>query len=417
MKLLTTLYLICILAVSHAQQIPPGKSDYQVAIFLYEGVELLDFSGPGEVFGATEGFHAYTVSVDGKPIVAQGYVTVQPEYSIANAPRPDIVVYPGGGAMATSRDERVMDWIHHLADQGTVQMSVCTGARILAAAGLLDHLKVTTWHGFIDRLQEIVPSAQVLEHTRFVDNGSILTTAGVSAGIDGALHVVERLKGKEVAAATAHYMEYDKWNPGDGKVEYVNPLIRKIREQGVKVALAGRDMAPFYEGEMKDLAQEYAARGEYADAEAILDLVTKAYPRSVTAFASLAAVYAGQNKYAPLSEEALFDLLKAGEVDQAIEAYHHAVQEYPGWTMFREGYMNWAGYQMLKKEKNADAIKLFKLNAEAYPASPNVWDSLGEAYLKSGDPGQALSSYRKALQLDPDMESARNAVEAITKGS
>ena len=408
--------LICALSLSNAQQITMGKSEYEVAIFLYDGVELLDFGGPGEVFGATEGFHTYTVSVDGKPLTAQGFVQIVPEYSINNAPDPDIVVYPGGGALATSQDPDVLQWIHKQVARGALQMSVCTGARILAAAGLLDGLQVTTWHGFTEKLQEMVPNAQVLENTRFVDNGAVLTTAGVSAGIDGALRVVERLKGKDVALATALYMEYDKWDPQDGFLAYRNPLIQKIQEQGVINALSGPDLPAFYEGEMKDLAIQFAMDQKYPEAEAILQLVTKAYPYSVTTFAALSQVFASQDKYSPLTEEALFELLKAGKWDEAIDAYHQARKIYPSWVMFREGYMNWAGYRLLQKEQFQDAIRLFTLNAEAYPGSPNVWDSLAEAYLKSGDKTNALVNYRKALQLDPDMESAAKAVETINKG-
>jgi transcriptional regulator GlxA family with amidase domain len=89
---------------------------------------------------------------------------------------------------------------------------------LLAQAGLLDGKHATTWYGAIGRLREMTPQATVHEQTRFVDNGKIITTAGVSAGIDGALHVVEKLLGKEVAARTAKYMEYDKWHPREGLI-------------------------------------------------------------------------------------------------------------------------------------------------------------------------------------------------------
>lgn len=97
-------------------------------------------------------------------------------------------------------------------------MSVCTGAFILQKAGLLDGLTATTFHNAIESLREVAPKTEVLANTRWVDNGQVITTAGVSAGIDGALRVVEKLYGRETAQATAHYMEYDKWDPADGVV-------------------------------------------------------------------------------------------------------------------------------------------------------------------------------------------------------
>ena len=115
----------------------------------------------------------------------------------------------------------MIEWIRAAADDLEVALSVCTGAFLLAKAGLLDGLKATTWHGAIDNFREFAPHTTVLENTRWVDNGKMVTTAGVSAGIDGALHVVARLKGEEVAARTARYMEYDKWVPEQGTVVQV----------------------------------------------------------------------------------------------------------------------------------------------------------------------------------------------------
>lgn len=92
-------------------------------------------------------------------------------------------------------------------------LSVCTGAGLLAKAGLLEGKQVTIFHSYIEPLQWASHNAEILRNTYFVDNGKIITTAGVSAGIDGVLHVVEKLKGKAVATQTARYMEYDKWKP------------------------------------------------------------------------------------------------------------------------------------------------------------------------------------------------------------
>jgi transcriptional regulator GlxA family with amidase domain len=169
-----------------------------VAIFLYQGVELLDFAGPGEVFSAA-GFNTYTMSVDGKSLTSQGFVKIQPEFSIETAPAPDIVVFPGGSAGPTSSDPAVMAWIKKLNAHGSYFMSVCTGAFILGQVWTVGQQRVTTHWGSTKSLAKTLPTSTVLESTRFVDNGTIITTAGVSAGIDGALYLVSRIKGLDAA--------------------------------------------------------------------------------------------------------------------------------------------------------------------------------------------------------------------------
>jgi len=193
-----------------------------VAIFIHDGVEVLDFTGPGEVFASShsdEGaFNVYTVSLSTDPIISQGFIKIIPEYSIDNAPKPDIIVLPGGGIGSVRNNQKLLSWIKNTAPDLEVALSVCTGAFILHEAGLLKGLKATTWHGAIDRLKEAAPETTVLENVRWVDNGKVITTAGISAGIDGALHVVERLFGAETARNTARYMEYDKWEASDGLI-------------------------------------------------------------------------------------------------------------------------------------------------------------------------------------------------------
>ncbi|TMA28519.1 MAG: hypothetical protein E6J78_06185 [Deltaproteobacteria bacterium] len=192
-----------------------------VAIVVYQGVELLDFAGPGEVFaaaanaGAVRGvkaFRVYTVGRSKEPIVSQGFVKVSPEYSFADAPRADVIVFPGGSSGVVSRDEQFMAWAKKAASEAEIAMSVCSGAFVLGKAGLLDGKSATTWYGSVARLRKETPKADVQDGRRFIDQGRILTTAGVSAGIDGALHLVARLLGRAVADQTARYMEYH-WTP------------------------------------------------------------------------------------------------------------------------------------------------------------------------------------------------------------
>jgi putative intracellular protease/amidase len=193
----------------------PGASR-NVAIFVHDGVELLDFAGPAEVFanasGGDRAFNVYTVAPTTQPVQTQQSVTVVPEYSIDNCPRPAILVIPGGATNRVLEDTRVMEWIKRTVPQTELTMTVCTGAFALAKNGLLDGREATTHHGALDNLQREYPNVRVRTDLRVVDNGSIVTTAGISAGIDGALHVVNRLRGEESAWTVARTMEY-RWEP------------------------------------------------------------------------------------------------------------------------------------------------------------------------------------------------------------
>lgn len=181
-----------------------------VAVLLFEGVELLDFTGPAEVFiVAAEGkaFRLITVAESLLPLKTMGGVTVTPEFACGSAPLSEVVVVPGGDMRNVG--PAGLEWIRAAARDAEVVMSVCMGAFLLARAGLLDGIAATTHHWGIDRLRKAAPRCRVVEGERYVDSGRILTTAGVTAGIDGALHVVERLLGAEAARWTAaEWMEH-----------------------------------------------------------------------------------------------------------------------------------------------------------------------------------------------------------------
>jgi transcriptional regulator GlxA family with amidase domain len=188
-----------------------------ICFYLQDGVEILDFAGPMEVF-AYAGFHVFTVSAKKQPITSQGILKILPDYSIDDAPPADILAFFGGNSGAPTNDPAVIDWVKTRIGSTSYFFSVCTGAFILGKAGILDHLTATTFHSEIDRLRSTLPATRVLANTRFVDNGHVITTAGISAGIDGALHLVSRLKGEDAAREVAFYMEYDKWIPNQGLV-------------------------------------------------------------------------------------------------------------------------------------------------------------------------------------------------------
>ncbi|RIK69316.1 MAG: hypothetical protein DCC65_00815 [Planctomycetota bacterium] len=195
-----------------------------VAILLWDGVELLDFAGPAEVFAAARVagqpvFNVFTVGVDQNPIVSQGFLRVTPNFTISDCPAPDVLVIPGGDSGVVTRNSELMDWIEKASNNTEMMLSVCTGAFVLAKAGLLDEIEATTWHGAVDALRREAPRTKVWDARRYVDSGDIITSAGVSAGIDGALHALARLTGPDVAAKTARYMEYEYWPDVSGKSE------------------------------------------------------------------------------------------------------------------------------------------------------------------------------------------------------
>jgi len=188
-----------------------------VAILLFDEVEVLDFAGPVEVFAVTDSlrdgavFSVSTVSSGGGAVRARNGLRVVPDHSFADCPQPHVLIVPGGyGTRPLLRDEVTIKWILDRSRAAEVTMSVCTGALLLGKAGLLDGMRATTHHKAMDELRAVAPRAVVDPGARFHDNGRVLTAAGISAGIDCSLHLVGRLLGDDVAAATAAYMEYER---------------------------------------------------------------------------------------------------------------------------------------------------------------------------------------------------------------
>jgi len=190
----------------------PRNETMNVAILLFEGVQIIDYTGPYEVFGQVRGFQVYTVSETGKPLTTAMGMNVTPKHSFASAPEPDILVVPGGDAAAAYENPRVVEWVRNSATKADHVMSVCNGAFILARAGLLDGKRATTFYGLIDELRSFAPKTEVVRDQRFVDNGKVITTAGLSSGIDGALYLVSKLRGEARAQELARHIEYD-WHP------------------------------------------------------------------------------------------------------------------------------------------------------------------------------------------------------------
>ena len=190
-----------------------------VAILIFDEVEVLDFCGPFEVFGVTgykEGtkpFNVYTVAEELGPVTARNGLSINPAYTITDCPRSDILVVPGGLGTRKEMDNAVLrEWIEDQVTEAELTLSVCTGALLLAKAGLLEGLSATTHHDGMELLKEVAPNATIEEDERFVDNDRIVLSAGISAGIDASLHLVAKLLGTQQALETARYMEYE-WEP------------------------------------------------------------------------------------------------------------------------------------------------------------------------------------------------------------
>ena len=192
----------------------------QIAIVLFEGVEELDFAGPWEVLAAwatqypDDGASVFTVADSTDLVLCAKGLKVVPDHTWDTAPAPDVLIVPGGyGVNAKLEDEVFLDRLRADAGRGTLVTSVCTGALALAKAGLLHNRPATTWWGRLDRLAELEPTVEVRPDDRFVDSGEIITAAGVSAGIDMALHLVGRLHSVERAREVRRYIQYDPEPP------------------------------------------------------------------------------------------------------------------------------------------------------------------------------------------------------------
>ncbi|MEL6248228.1 MAG: DJ-1/PfpI family protein [Cyanobacteria bacterium J06627_15] len=193
-----------------------------VGILIFPDVEVLDFAGPFEVFSRTRlaggvesrrddesaPFEVFTVAKQAQELSAVGGLRVVPAHDFASAPKIDILVVPGGfGTRPLLADTETLDWLQSVSQQAAQVTSVCTGALLLAKLGLLKNKQATTHWGALDFLSQIDPSISVQRDRRVVADG-IVTSAGVSAGMDMAFSVVESLCGKSVADETAHYIEY-----------------------------------------------------------------------------------------------------------------------------------------------------------------------------------------------------------------
>ncbi len=188
----------------------------RVGILLFNEVEVLDFAGPFEVFSLAETadqqkfFDVQTISADGGMITARNGLRVLPDVSFAECPALDLLIIPGGyGAEEIELyNSELLAWIVERSQQVSILASVCTGALLLAQAGLLDGKEATTHWLDLERLRKLFPAVSVQEKVKFVEDGSIITSGGIAAGIDMSFYLVAKICGPAVAQRTAKRMEY-----------------------------------------------------------------------------------------------------------------------------------------------------------------------------------------------------------------
>lgn len=193
----------------------PADAKIKVAFVLGPHATMIDFAGPWEVFqdvhvpgrgeshDAMMPFELFTVAESTDAITATGGMRILPDYSFDNAPQPQVIVVP-----AVQSSEAMLEWLRRASRDADVTMSVCTGAFVVARAGLLSGKRATTHHDFVTQFAERFPDIELVEGSRYVENEAVSSAAGLTSGIDLALRVVERYFGTDVAATTAEYMEY-----------------------------------------------------------------------------------------------------------------------------------------------------------------------------------------------------------------
>ena len=186
-----------------------------VAILIFNGVQIIDYTGPYEVFGQIYPRNVYTVAEKADTITTTMGMKVFPSYTINNSPKTDILIIPGGKVGEHKNNPNIIKWIQDNSSHALYVLGVCNGAYFLAKAGLLDGLEATTTASLLPDFKEYAPKTKVIGNKRFVDNGKVITSGGLSAGIDASLHIISKIHGVIRAASLARGLEYN-WDP-EGK--------------------------------------------------------------------------------------------------------------------------------------------------------------------------------------------------------
>jgi putative intracellular protease/amidase len=330
-----------------------------VAVLVFEGVELLDFAGPAETFSQaqdSEGndlYNVYLVSKDGKMLKSQGFVQVTPNYSIKNAPKPDILVIPGGDVNETMVDSATKAWIRGVVESKSHVLSVCNGASVLGTMGYLDGRQIATHRANFEIIRAVSPKIQVLDDAKLVYQGQFTTAAGISSGIDGALYTIAREHGLAIAKRAAIDMEYMYW-PGL-QASSLEDFTKKDGDRVIQI------------GGPRELEREWGINS-------LLINLANGDPLATTA-----------ERYRELYGKA------TGHDKEMLEP--QSLEEIAVW-LYSVG-----------RDKNV-ALRLAELNANVHGQRPAAWVCLGKIQSKVGHASHASNSVAQALKLDPNNKSA-----------
>lgn len=261
------IHLACLLCLGLAHPVTasqmsiesPARGKIPVAFLISQGADVIDWAGPWEVFqnarvpgrgisaSDTRPFELYVVAETKQPVAASGGLMVVPDYSFADAPQPSVIVVPAQGGVTPA----LLEWLRTRSAEAQLTMSVCTGAAVLARAGLLDGREATTHHGFLNQFERSFPQVHLRRDVRWVEGRRIATAAGLTSGLDLALRVVTRYFGEEIAAQTAEYMEYrsEGWRAARGHTTtFDQPVPRKVGSLAPQGVLKGLDPVHLAEG-------------------------------------------------------------------------------------------------------------------------------------------------------------------------
>ncbi len=226
---------VCGMQLVPKQQNQDQEESMKAAILIFDGVQIIDFTGPYEVLGQA-GIEAFTVGEKANPIRTTMGMTVTPSYSFENAPPAQLLIVPGGDVKTENKN--IIQWIQQRAKSADYVLSVCNGAFYLAEAGLLDGREATTFYNLIDDLKGTYPKVHVVTDKRYVDNGKIITSAGLSSGIDGTLYLISKIHGKGIAQQVALNMEYN-WQPGSSyaRANFADKYLRRMMSRRLQLEI------------------------------------------------------------------------------------------------------------------------------------------------------------------------------------
>ena len=402
--------LLTYLLVGITQLQAQVKDTINVAVLAYEGVELLDFAGPAEVFAAasyyTNTYHFKVYIVAKEPaFTSQGFLKITPNFNFDNAPKTNVLVLPGGYAGKSIQDKSTQQWMNTQLENADQVLTVCSGIYFLKKSGRLDNIQVTSHHKIIPFLKKELKPQNVLAQVKYVDAGQIVTSAGVSSGIEGALLMVSKIAGFEAANRTARYMEYAPWDISNGKIAY------DLQNQATNY-LATNNAKPYFG--VFDLAGHLALReGKIDLARQYFQKNIAFYPNSALAYHGLSKALLYTQKWVPPTYEDFLNVLrhKGAKTGQAI--YQKAKRIYPDWKLFTHKDIVVRGQNLASGNNYEDAALVLKMGIDTYPNSWLLYQQLVICLLKQKKEKEAWHLIQQALKKFPNNPTIKKLVTTI----